>query len=187
MTRAVGGALRGFTAEVAQQVRIVQGTDADMAAAAINPVPIQQSPLFNPTLDYVQFLLSSVMPTVLHIFICAASVLSFSRERHTAAGIARLVRLGGSPLRAIAGKVLPYTVCGTLMLLIADMIIFAILDVPFRGSFSFHFIYSVVFVLTCQFLGALIALISSDVVGALGLAGLLVAPAFGFSGVSFPG
>ncbi len=131
--RAINGALNTFSAGLAVEMRIARGATREAAIEAAAPVPLRQSPLFNPTLDYVQFLLAAIMPTVLQIFICAGAVLSFSRDRHTKAGIARVLRLGKTPLRATAGKLLPYTFTYGLTLIAADAIIFG-----FFGAFSWQ-------------------------------------------------
>ncbi|GGO80306.1 hypothetical protein GCM10011348_16650 [Marinobacterium nitratireducens] len=184
--RAAGRAIRTYSAGVSVKVRENLGQPADQALAAVNPIPIQQSPLFNPALDYTQFLLAAVMPAVLQIFICAGAVIALSRERHGSASIARLVRLGGSPLSTLTGKLAPYGIICLTSLWLADAIIFGYFDAPFRGNPTLHLVYSALFVLTCLALGAFIAMTARDTVAALGIAGLLTAPAFGFAGISFP-
>ncbi|ABS17394.1 MULTISPECIES: ABC transporter permease [Hyphomicrobiales] len=184
--RAINGALNTFSAGLAVEMRIARGATREAAIEAAAPVPLRQSPLFNPTLDYVQFLLAAIMPTVLQIFICAGAVLSFSRDRHTKAGIARVLRLGKTPLRATAGKLLPYTFTYGLTLIAADAIIFGFFGAPFHGSMLLHVVSGFAFILASQLLGVLLALSLADTVAALGLCGLLTGPAFGFAGVSFP-
>ena len=175
-----------FSAGVSVRTMQAKGMGLDQVMDLVTPIPVQQSPLFNPSLDYIQFLLSSVIPTVMQIFICAAAVLAFSRERHSANGLPRLMRLSGTPAKAIAGKLIPYTVLGTLGLMAGDLILFSYFDVSFPGNVPIFLLNGLIFVLACQALGALIALIARDTTGALGMMGLIVAPAFGFAGVSFP-
>ncbi len=184
--RSIGTSVATFSAGVSLRTLEARGIGPDRARDLVTPIPVQQSPLFNPSLDYIQFLLSSIMPTVMQIFICASAVLAFSREHHSPGGMARLLRLSGSPGRAILGKLLPYTVLATLVLLLGDLLLFGPLGASFRGNVGVFFLNGLVFILACQALGALIALIARDVTGALGMMGLIVAPAFGFAGVSFP-
>lgn len=185
-TRGINAAIASFSAGLSVQARMAQGASRDQAVAAVNPVPVQQSPLFNPALDYIQFLLASVMPTVLHIFVAVSAAMAIARDRHTQKGLFRLTRLGGGMVAAMAGKLAPYAVIWMIVLLAADAIVFGWFATPFNGHFLFHLLYSAVFVLTCLMLGLFAGLLSADVVGALGLTGLLTAPAFGYAGVSFP-
>lgn len=184
--RSMSATLSTFSARVSLHLLEARGIGPDRAMDLIQPIPLQQSPLFNPSLDYIQFLLSAVMPTVLQIFICATAVLSFSREHHSSKGMARLLRLSNSPVRAILGKLLPYTLAAMFVLLLGDLLLFGFFDIRFPGNVILFFFNGFVFILTCQALGALIALVTRDAASALGMMGLIVAPSFGFAGVSFP-
>lgn len=117
-SRSMSTTVGTFSAGVSLSLLQAQGIGTDQAMDLLTPIPVQQSPLFNPSMDYIQFLLSAVMPTVMQIFICATAVLSFSREHHSPNGMPRLLRLSGSPMRAIMGKLLPYTFVGTFVLLL---------------------------------------------------------------------
>lgn len=184
--RSIGTSVLTFSAGVSVRTLEARGIGIDRALDLVTPIPVQQSPLFNPSLDYIQFLLSSIMPTIMQIFICAAAVLSFSRERHSPNGMARLFRLSRTPGRAIFGKLMPYTILGMSGLLLGDILLFSYFGASFRGNVFIFFLNGMIFVLACQALGALIAMIARDTTGALGMMGLIVAPAFGFAGVSFP-
>ena len=96
-----------FSVGVSIQVRKSKGQIAYEAMAAKNTIPLQRSPLFNPALDYTQFLLSAVMPAVLQIFICASAVMAFARDRHSKGHMSRLVRLGQTPIKSMLGKLSP--------------------------------------------------------------------------------
>jgi ABC-2 type transport system permease protein len=184
--RSIATSVLTFSAGVSVQAMQARGIGPDRARDLVTPIPVQQSPLFNPSLDYIQFLLSSIMPMVMQIFICAAAVLSFSREHQSRNGMARLLRLSGTPGAAIIGKLLPYTVLGTLVLLLGDGLLFGFFGASFRGSVGVFFLNGLMFILACQALGALIALLAGETTRALGIMALIVAPAFGFAGVSFP-
>lgn len=184
--RSMTTTLSTFSAGVSLRLLEAKGIGEDQALDLLVPIPVQQSPLFNPSLDYIQFLLSAVMPTVLQIFICATAVLSFSREHHSPNGMARLLRLSKTPTRAILGKLLPYTFVGTFVLLLGDVLLFGFFGASFRGNVFVFFLNGFMFILACQAMGALIALLARDTTGALGIMGLIVAPSFGFAGVSFP-
>ncbi len=186
VSRATNRTLVNLSAGAATQVLISNGKIPEEATKAVQPIPVQRSPLFNPALDYVQFLLAAVMPAVLQVFICASAALAIAREAQLKGGIARLVRLGRTPLCATWGKLTPYGVAYLLVLFVADAIMFGFFRAPFNGTIWFHALYSMGFVIACLCLGGLLAMVAGETVGALGLTGVLTGPAFGFAGISFP-
>ena len=186
VSRAFGDALGTAEAGVALAVREQREQSPQQALAEITPIPVQASPLFNPTMNYIYFLLVALVPTVLQIFICVTSAYSVSLERRGPVGLVILSRLGGGLLPAMLGKLLPYTLAFLTTLGIADAVLFGILDTPFRGDWRLLLPADLLFILGYQMIGALFALIGRDTVQALGFAGILTAPSFGFIGVSFP-
>lgn len=186
VARGVGGALGTVAAGISIEARVARGADVESATQSVTPVPVRQSALFNPSLEYVQFLLAAVMPTVLQIFIGASAALSFSRDRQGIAGLGKSLRLGGTLLRTTAGKLAPYTLAYLLVLWGADALLFGPMGARFGGSLVFHVAYGVAFVLASQMLGAAAALIARDTVSALAAVGVITGPAFGFTGITFP-
>ena len=186
VSRAANAAVGAFSVGVSIQVRKSKGQIAYEAMEAKNTIPLQRSPLFNPALDYTQFLLSAVMPAVLQIFICASAVMAFARDRHSKGNMSRLVRLGQTPIKSMLGKLAPYALAYLTTLLLADSILFVFFEIPFKGSLLLHLGYTVLFVFSCLSLGTFLALLAKDTLGSLGLVGILTAPAFAFAGISFP-
>lgn len=186
VVRATAGAFNTFGAAAAAQALVANGEILEEARQAIVPIPIQQNPLFNPALDYTQFLLAALIPAVLQIFITASAALSVARDVQHVQGVQRMVSLGGSAFRTMLGKMAPYAMIYLLTLFIADAMMFGFFDAPFKGSQIFHLVYTVSFALACLCLGGLLGVIAGETVGALGLAGVLTAPALGFAGISLP-
>jgi ABC-2 type transport system permease protein len=186
VARAVGGTLGTVAAGISIEARVARGADVESATQAVAPIPVRQSALFNPSLEYVEFLLAAVMPTVLQIFIGASAALSFARDRQGVAGLGRSLRLGGTLLRTVAGKLAPYTLAYIIVLWGADALLFGLMGVRFGGSLAFHATYGLMFVLASQMLGAAAALIARDTVSALAAVGVITGPAFGFTGITFP-
>jgi len=186
VARGVGGALGTVAAGISIEARVARGADVESATQSVTPVPVRQSALFNPSLEYVQFLLAAVMPTVLQIFIGASAALSFSRDRQGVAGLGKSLRLGGTLLKTATGKMAPYTLAYLLVLWGADALLFGPMGARFGGNLAFHVAYGVAFVLASQMLGAAAALIARDTVSALAAVGVITGPAFGFTGITFP-
>ena len=186
VSRATATAFNTFKAGAAAQTLIARGQVLEEARVAIRPVPVQQSPLFNPSLDYVQFLLAALIPTILQIFIASSAALSVARDAQHVRGLPRLLSLGGGPVRTILGKFAPYVMAYLLSLLVADAVMFGLLGATFNGNLFFHVIYTIGFTLACIFLGGLLGVIAGETVGAFGMTAVLTAPALGFAGISLP-
>lgn len=186
VARSVGNALGTVSAGISVQARVSRGADVDSATAAVAPIPVRQSSLFNPSNEYVEFLLAAVIPTVLQIFICASAALSFSRDRNGVAGLGRSMKLGGTLMKTAAGKFLPYTLAYLIVLWGSDLLLFGLMGIGSGGSIAYHAAYGILFVVASQMLGASAALIARNTVTALAAVGVIAGPAFGFTGITFP-
>lgn len=183
------GAMQAVT-EVTTQMRVAlrmaQGESMAHAVMAAQPVQVQASPLFNPALNYVHFLLAALLPAVLQIFIAATTAYSIGLDVQTRYRLRVMRRLGAGVWPAVLGKLLPYTVVFLLVLALVDGILLGLLGVPVRGSLTLLLVAAVGFVLASQLLGALMVLLVRNTGTALSLVAVLLAPAFGFMGIGFP-
>lgn len=186
VARSVQTALANVNAGIAVSMRVAQGEARHHAVQAVNPIPVQQSPLFNPTLDYVHFLLAALMPASLQIFICAATAYAVALERSRPGGLRAMARLGGGVVPAMLGKLLPYTVIFATVLALGDALLLFVYGMPFNGSMPIYLAGSLLFIIAYQMIGLVFGLAASSISLALGAAGIFTAPAFGFIGVSFP-
>jgi len=167
------------------QLRTAQGEPADYAQADLQPIPVQVNPLFNPTLNYVYFLLAALIPAVLQVVVVTSTAYSVGLDAGTPHRFRILRTLGGGLWPAMAGKILPYTVLLLAVLGISDSVLFGVLGLPLRGDGLLLVLASVLFILDCQFIGALLALFL-PVARAVSIGTLITSPAFGFMGIGFP-
>ncbi|NOQ78039.1 MAG: ABC transporter permease, partial [Gammaproteobacteria bacterium] len=96
-----------FSAEIDIVSAMIQGDVISQAIASAVPVSAQITPLFNTNSDYAQFLASAVIPAVWQVLIILITLLALSRELRLQ-GLANWLK--NNPLKAIAGKLLPYTI-----------------------------------------------------------------------------
>jgi ABC-2 type transport system permease protein len=184
--RGVSSAVASSAAGLKVGLRGSRGQLPDLAIAALQPIEVQQSALFNPSLNYVHFLLAAIVPTLLQIIIATTSVYSFGLELDREGQATTLRRLGGGRVPALLGKLLPYTAIFLLVMCLSYAVLFGPLGVPLRGSAWLLLLASILFVLSTQLIGALAAIATGEMVRALSVVGLFIAPAFGFMGISFP-
>ena len=184
--RGTSAAVQTAAAGVRLSLRTAQGQPIEQAQTALTPIPVQIHALFNPTLNYVYFLLAAILPSLLQLVIVTASVYSVGLDVETRHRLRILRRLGGGLWPAMAGKLLPYTVLFLLVLGLSDLVLFGILELPLRGRGWLLDIAALLFILSCQLLGALLALLLRPMSTAISVATLLTSPAFGFMGIGFP-
>ena len=103
-----------------------------------------------------------------------------------AIAFAFFAELGGGIWPAMAGKILPYTILFMLVLGLSDTLLFVGFGLPRHGHSWLLIIAGLLFILSCQFLGALLALLLKPIASAVSIGTLLTAPAFGFMGIGFP-
>ncbi|WP_413989862.1 ABC transporter permease [Labrys okinawensis] len=158
-------------------------------AASFTPgtLDVEQYVLSNPALNYAQFLLRAIMPTVLHVMVAIAGAFAVGSEfgRRRKAG-EWLETAGGSPLTALIGKLAPYL--GVFILLMAGGlgVIHGLFAVPFRGNALLAGASALLLMSAYLSLGALFVLLVRNLPLALSLTGIVCSPAFGFAGVGFP-
>jgi ABC-2 type transport system permease protein len=184
--RGVNAAVPTAAAGIRLSLRTAQGQPIEEAQAALSPIPVQTHALFNPTLNYVYFLLAAILPSLLQIVVVTASAYSVGIDVETRHRLRILRRLGGGLWPAMAGKVLPYTIVFLMVLGLSDAVLFGILELPLHGRGWLLDIAGLLFILSCQFLGVLLALLLKPTASAVSIGTLLTSPAFGFMGIGFP-
>src|SRR5882672_6579007 len=184
--RGVNAAVPTAAAGIRLSLRTAQGEPLEEAQADLSPIPVQTHALFNPTLSYVLFLLAAILPSVLQTVMVTTSAYSVGIDVETRHRLRILRRLGGGLWPAMAGKVLPYTIVFLMVLGLSDAVLFGILELPLRGRGWLLDIAGLLFILSCQFLGVLLALLLKPTASAVSIGTLLTSPAFGFMGIGFP-
>src|SRR5262249_33422179 len=186
LLRGVQAAILSAEADIRIALRASNGHPVDIAEAQIRPIPVQANALFNPALNYVYFLLAALLPAVLQTIIVTTSAYSVGFDFATRHRLRIVKRLGNGLWPAIAGKMLPYTIIFLAVLGVSDAALFGLLGLPLRGHRCLLIFAGVPFILCCQFLGALLALMLRPLASAVSIVTVLTAPAFGYIGVGFP-
>jgi ABC-2 type transport system permease protein len=184
--RGVSAALPTAAAGIRLSLRAAQGEPLDIAEADLQPIPVQTHALFNPTLNYVYFLLTALIPSILQVIMVTTSSYSVGLDFETRYRFRILRALGGGLWPAVAGKILPYTILFMLVLGLSDTLLFVGFELPLKGHSWLLIAAGLLFTLSCQFLGALLALVLKPMASAVSIGTLLTAPAFGFMGIGFP-
>lgn len=150
------------------------------------PLVTEQYVLTNPALNYVQFLLRAILPTVLHVLTAIAGGYAVGSEFSSRSMREWLDAAGGSPLTALVGKLAPYFGIFILMMVLGLGIIHGLNQIPFRGDAILMGASACLLLIAYLSLGALLQLLVRNLPLGLSLTGIICSPAFGFAGVGFP-
>jgi ABC-2 type transport system permease protein len=142
--------------------------------------------LVNPARNYAQFLLRTLLPMVIHVIVALAAGYSVGSEFKRRSMRAWLQCAGGNPIVALAGKLAPLFAIFSFIMLSVPLILEGIFGIAFKGNVSMIIVAGSLMVIAYLALAALLQLLVRDLPTGLGLAGFIVAPAFGFLGVGFP-
>jgi ABC-2 type transport system permease protein len=184
--RGVNAAVPTVSAGIRISLRTSEGQPVEEAQAALTPTPLQTHALFNPTLNYVHFLLAALLPAVLQTMVVTTMAYAVGLDAEKRYRFRVLRRLGGGLWPAMAGKILPYTILFLCVLGASDAVLFGLLELPLRGQEWLLLLAGFLFILACQFCGVLLALILKPTASAVSIGALLTGPAFGFMGIGFP-
>jgi ABC-2 type transport system permease protein len=142
--------------------------------------------LTNPQTNYAQFLLRTLLPTIIHVVIALAGGYAVGSEFRRRSVRTWLACAGGNPVIALAGKLAPLFAIFFLIMLAVPLVLEGLLHIPFRGNVPMIVAAASLFIIAYLALAALLQLLVGDLPTGLGLTGLIASPAFGYAGVAFP-
>lgn len=150
------------------------------------PMTSDDHALYNPSLNYSVYLTLPIFYIMFQILVLLVTLYAIGIEGKDGTGGAWLEAAEGNILRAVAGKLLPYTLLFIAEALLANVVFFRFVDIPFTGDMALFAQLSVFFVVATQSVAVLLyALIPalSFVISIVSMVGSLGAT---LSGLTFP-
>lgn len=190
----VGGEVRGafesllrtfsMAPIVAQATAI--GISQKEVSTFLVPVKAQNHPLYNPDLDYSVYLSNPFFFIFFQVIVLLTTVYAVGSEIKFRTADEWLKASNMNMLTALLGKLLPYTCIFFLMSILANFVMFGLMDIPFSCGFWPLNLTSILFVIASQalavFLFSLFPAISI-IISIVSMVGSLGAT---LSGVTFP-
>ena len=99
---------------------------------------VEEYVLTNPALNYAQFLMRAIMPTVLHVVVAIAGGYAVGSEFSRRSRRAWLRAAGGSPLAALVGKLAPLFAIFLLMMVVVALVIHVAFQILVSRRFRPH-------------------------------------------------
>ena len=179
---AVGTLSAGLDLRVRQ--RLGQMTQA--RPGVIEPIRVESHGLFNPYLNYTYFLVSTLLPNMLQIFVIVMSIYALGVEFKEGTAREWLACGQQRPWKALLGKLMPYTLLFFIVGLFMNNILFRYLGVPLRGSLGLITLAGFLMILAYQAVALLLVSITVNLRLSLSFAAFYSSTAFAFVGVTFP-
>lgn len=186
ISRDIRSAVGTLSAGLDMKLRQKQGEMNEEARAHLEPIRVESRVLSNPYLNYLYFLLATLLPSMLQIFIITVSVHALGVELKEKTAGEWLKAAGNSTLKALIGKFLPYTVLFLVLGFFINSFLYRYIGVPLNGSLAIISLATILFVLAYQSLGLLFVAATSNLRLATSFALFYAAPAFAFVGITFP-
>ncbi|MFC4699187.1 ABC transporter permease [Glaciecola siphonariae] len=162
-----------------------RGDSQVKAAVDFMPIKPELRTLFNPFQNYQFFLVGSVLPAMLQVFVMVWTVFVVGRE-YSQNTQAVWLSSGKDVFRAVAAKVLPIFIISTVIGLSCLTWLYAVQGWPIEGSVTMLFIGWLVMIASYISLGLLFVAFSPQLATALSLTVFFTAPAFAYAGITFP-
>ncbi|HNX60447.1 MAG TPA: ABC transporter permease [Spirochaetota bacterium] len=186
MQKDVYAAVRSLSAGINVLTRMKKGEPLYQAKVSAQPIELQQHVMYNPYTNYMYYLVSSLLPNMLHIFVILTAIYALGIELKERT-IADLVQTaGGSCFRAIVGKYIPYIVVFSMLGVGMNVLLFKVLDVPMRGNFLILLAATVALILAYIAVGIFFLTLVANVRFALMMSAFYASTAYTFIGMTFP-
>lgn len=186
MQKDVYAAVRSLSAGINVLTRMKKGEPLYQAKVSAQPIELQQHVMYNPYTNYMYYLVSSLLPNMLHIFVILIAIYALGIELKERT-IADLVRTaGGSCFRAIVGKYIPYIVIFSTLGIGMNVLLFKVLGVPMRGNFVILLVATAALILAYIAVGIFFLTLVANVRFALMMSAFYASTAYTFIGMTFP-
>jgi len=173
-------------AGITLQKLIETGMNRGKAMALVQPVKLTTLPLYNPGYNYFQYLVPGLITVALQMIIIMVGVLIFSYEAKTGSKQELYELAHGSAIRILTGKMFAHLVVAWINFILVTGIIFPLFGIG-QSMHVFHFfILYTLLAMACISIGLVISVLISDTMLATDIALFYTAPAFVFSGYTFP-
>lgn len=173
-------------AAVQREVFRKKGYDEERIMGLIQPIEFDTHPIGNPWVNYRIYLMTTLIPAIIAFLALLHTVYLVSREIKERTVGAWLRKAGGDSVKALAGKVLPYTLHYSLLAMVANLLMFGVLHFPMAGSWPLLMLFTVLLVGAAQCAGVFIAGCIGDWQMMMGISAVYGALSFSLSGFSFP-
>lgn len=178
--------IRIFSGEILHNNLLKSKLSESQAEAVVEPIRVNAHVLFNPYTNYMYYLLSGILPTMLQFFIILCTIYSIGIEIKKGTIAEAMEYGGGNIIKVLSGKLLPYTIIFSLMGMLMLSLMFKYLKFPLQGNIHIIIVSTIIFVLAYQAVGLFYIALGGNILKSLLSAAFYASSAFTFTGITYP-
>lgn len=175
-----------FSAALLMKKKMQKGTQSQRVYAEAQPIKVADYGLFNPYSNYAYYLLTALLPMMLQMIVMMVTVYVLGVEFRYQRGKQWLKKAGGNPLKALIGKLLPYTLLLFFIGWWMNFLLFNLIGTPLHIPMFNVLLITFALVVVYQVIGIAIVSLAPDFRLALTIGSGFTAIAFSFAAYTFP-
>ena len=173
-------------AAVQREVLRKKGYDDERIMGIIQPVELDTHLISNPMANYQPYVLTTVLPGIVALMVLLLTIYEIGRERKEGTLRDWFASAGGNSLAAIAGKMAPYTLWFSLIVVVGNIVFFGPGRYVMLGSFWWIALASVLLVVAAQSMGVFLSGVIPQQHMSVCIGAIYGALSFSMSGFSYP-
>ncbi len=162
----------------------MRGLNSEQALFTASPVTTEVIALGNPYFNYGIYMIPGILISILQMSASFSSLWLFRKDREADSG--RVIPRGSNKLPFFIGKFTPIFVANTIATITLFAVIFPLSGVPTNDSYIYLFFSAMLLMIVSMGMGALLSIALKNLVTASQVLLVINAPAFVFSGYTFP-
>lgn len=171
---------------VQREVMRKKGLTDDRIMGLIQPVALETHAIGNDKANYQIYLMTTIIPGIIALMAMLHTAYVIGRERQERSVKQWMHKAGNNAVRAFLGKIAPYTFHYTLLLFVAEIIMYGPMHFPMAGSWPLLMFVSVLLIVAAQSAGCFLMGCIPDPTVAMSLTSAYGTLAFSLCGFSFP-
>jgi len=182
----VTSTVRDLSEELLRDNLLRKGMSQSQTEAMAEPIAVNTHVLFNPYTNYMYYLLSGILPTMLQFFILLTTIYTVGIELKKSTIQSAMETGGMNVVTVLSGKLLPYTLIFSVMGLFMLTLMFKYLGFPLQGNAYLIIAATFLFVLAYQAVGLLFIGLTGNLLKGMLNASFYSSSAFTFTGMTYP-
>lgn len=171
---------------VQREVLRKKGYKDDAIMGLIQPVALETHAVGNTKASYCIYLMTTLIPGIVALLALLHTAYVIGRERQERTVKSWMRKAGGDALKAMWGKALPYTCYYSMLLLLANFIMYGPMGMPLEGSWLLLALHSVLLIVAGQSAAMFLMGCVPDPSVAMSLTSAYATLSFTMCGFSFP-
>ena len=165
---------------------VASGTSEQSIERFLLPMTPDDHALYNPSLNYAVYLSVPIFYIMFQILVLLVTLYAVGSERRQMTGAEWLSAADGDIFRAVAGKLLPYTLMFCLEALLANVVFFRLVGIPLAGHGWLFVLLALLFVLATQSVAVILYALFPVLALVISIVSMVGSLGATLSGLTFP-